>query len=152
MIAFALVLALAQDGSGSGASIEAKPADPVAAEPVEPADGAITNEQPTTLTLAPKPSPIRRVKPSGPTTSKYFATGGVTCQATIAVDNQGKATGVTMVSGVETCPEPFQKACLRTMKYWKFLPANQDGRAIAASYDAKVTFHEDGSVDGADAK
>ncbi len=93
------------------------------------------------------------MKPSGPTTDKYFPEGtGVTCEATIAVDNEGKATGVTMVSGIETCPEPFQKACMRSMKYWKFLPAQLDGRAIAADYNAKVTFHKDGTVDGADAK
>jgi hypothetical protein len=57
-----------------------------------------------------------------------------------------------MTSGVEDCPEPFQKACMRTMKYWKFLPAMMDGRAIASDYKAKVTFYRDGTVDGADAK
>jgi hypothetical protein len=57
-----------------------------------------------------------------------------------------------MSSDVESCPEPFQKACMRTMKYWKFLPAQMDGRAIASEYKATVTFYKDGTVDGADAK
>ena len=146
MIAFAIVVALAQDGSGSGAPGDGTVGGTVGGEiPSEPA--------PLTLTLAPKPSPIRRTKPSGPTSSKYFPEGsGVTCEARIAVDKEGKATDVTMLSDLETCPEPFQKACTRTMKYWKFLPAQMDGRAIAAEYTAKVTFHEDGTVDGADPK
>jgi hypothetical protein len=148
MISLAILIALAQDTP----PIETKPAEPTTTEPA-PTDGAITTEQPTSLTLAPKPSPIRRVKPSGPTTSKYFPDdAGVTCEATIAVDKEGKATGVTMLSDLETCPEPFQKACMRTMKYWKFLPAQMDGRAIASDYKAKVTFYKDGTVDGADAK
>lgn len=148
MRSLAILVALSQESP----PIETKPTDAASTEPA-PADGAITSEQPTTLTLAPKPSPIRRVKPSGPTTAKYFPEDStVTCEATLAVDKEGKTTGVTMVSGVEECPEPFQKACLRTMKYWKFLPAQMDGRAIAAEYNAKVTFHQDGTVDGADAK
>ena len=148
MISLAILVALAQDTP----PIETKPADPTTAEPA-PTDGAIAPEQPTSLTLAPKPSPIRRTKPSGPTTEKYFPENtGVTCEATIAVDKEGKATGVTMTSDVDSCPEPFQKACLRSMKYWKFLPAQMDGRAIASDYKAKVTFYKDGTVDGADAK
>jgi hypothetical protein len=142
MIVLSVLLALAQDGAGSGSG-----GDPA------PTDGAITTEDAKPLTLAPKPSPLRRVKPSGPTTDKYFPDGaGVTCEATIDVDKEGKATAVTMVSGMDTCPEPFQKACLRTMKYWKFLPAQMDGRAIAGTFNAKVTFHKDGTVDGADSK
>jgi hypothetical protein len=145
MIAFAVLVALAQDGSGSGAPAEGGIGGLVG--------GEIPAEPPATLSLAPKPSPLRRVKPSGPTTDKYFPDGaGVTCEATIAVDKEGKATGVTMLSGVDTCAEPFQKACLRVMKYWKFLPAQMDGRAIAGTFNAKVTFHKDGTVDGADTK
>lgn len=148
MISLAILVALAQDTP----PIETKPADPTTAEPA-PTDGAIETEQPTSLTLAPKPSPIRRTKPSGPTTEKYFPENtGVTCEATIAVDKEGKATGVTMLSAAEDCPEPFQKACMRSMKYWKFLPAQMDGRAIASEFKAKVTFYKDGTVDGADAK
>jgi hypothetical protein len=148
MRSLAILVALAQETP----PIETKPTEPTPTE-APPTDGAITTGPPTSLTLAPKPSPIRRVKPSGPTTAKYFQEGtGVTCEAKIAVDKEGKATSVTMVSGVDECPEPFQKACMRTMKYWKFLPAQMDGRAIAAEYNAKVTFHEDGTVDGADAK
>ena len=148
MRSLAILVALAQETP----PIETKPSEPTASEPA-PTDGAITAEPPTTLTLAPKPSPIRRVKPSGPTTAKYFPEDStVTCEATLAVNKEGKTTGVTMVSDLDTCPEPFQKACLRTMKYWKFLPAQMDGRAISAEYNAKVTFHLDGTVDGADAK
>ena len=148
MISLAILVALAQDTP----PIETKPADPTTTEPA-PTDGAIAPEQPTPLTLAPKPSPIRRTKPSGPTTEKYFPEDtGVTCEATIAVDKEGKATGVTMMSDAGSCPQPFQKACLRSMKYWKFLPAHMDGRAIASEFKATVTFHRDGTVDGADAK
>ena len=148
MISLAILVSLAQDTP----PIETKPADPTTTEPA-PTDGAIAPEQPTSLTLAPKPSPIRRTKPSGPTTEKYFPENtGVTCEATIAVDKEGKATGVTMLSDLDSCPEPFQKACMRSMKYWKFLPAQMDGRAIASEFKAKVTFYKDGTVDGADAK
>jgi hypothetical protein len=153
MISLAILVALAQDGSGSGA-----PAPDVYKQP-ETTSGFIGVEeptplvQPTSLSLAPKPSPIRRTKPSGPTTEKYFPENtGVTCEATLAVDKEGKTTSVTMLSGVDDCPEPFQKACMRSMKYWKFLPAQMDGRAIASEFKAKVTFHKDGTVDGADAK
>ena len=148
MISLAILVALAQDTP----PIETKPTDPTTTEPA-PTDGAIAPEQPASLTLAPKPSPIRRTKPSGPTTEKYFPENtGVTCEATLAVDKEGKTTGVTMLSGVDDCPEPFQKACMRSMKYWKFLPAQMDGRAIASEFKAKVTFYKDGTVDGADAK
>jgi hypothetical protein len=153
MIALAVLVALAQEGAGSGTTVETAPIPATPAEPAAPADGAITTDAPAPLTLAAKPSPIRRTKPSGPTSAKYFPEdAGVSCEGSIAVDKEGKATGVTMLSDLETCPEPFQKACMRAMKYWKFLPAQMDGRAIASDYKAKVTFHKDGTVDGADAQ
>jgi hypothetical protein len=142
MIALALALAFAQDGS-------TVPPSPV---PPDPSTSQIIDDAPVALTLAPKPSPIRRVKPSGPTSAKYFENGGVVCKATIAVDAEGKAQGVTMTSTEDVCPKPFQNACERSLKFWKFLPAHQDGRAVPANYDATVTFNKDGSVDGADAK
>jgi hypothetical protein len=154
----ALWVTLGDDTSGSGAGSGTVPEGPATATepaPAEPAanEGAATEEaaeEPVGLKLSPKPSPIKRLKPSAPTGDKWFANGDVTCAADLTVDAEGKPTALVAATSEEQCPKAFMKASLRAMKWWRFLPAQQDGKAIAATYHAEVTFTKDGEVVGAD--
>jgi TonB family protein len=64
-----------------------------------------------------------------------FETGSVVIDA--IVDTDGNVTSPTVLSG----PPSLRRPALEAVKYYRYQPATQNGKAVAAHVTLKIQFH-----------
>jgi periplasmic protein TonB len=118
--------------------VEPRPAPPSAQRPPPTVANAPPPPRPTQA-LAPGsvPQPIERVAPKYPADAlRSNQTGTVVVRVEVGAD--GEPTDVSVARSSRS--RSLDRAAMQAVRRWKFRPAQQDGRAVAATVEVPVEF------------